>query len=278
MYVYRCRDSLESIFTAIYRVYEDRRSREEVLLSLDDEPMLFAEEIIVEADECRCGKVIRTLKNRFGTDNYEDICLTLASPDPEKAQAVYGTIAMGLSNQCDRGHLFDALADADVNKAFKLARNASRENCHLRGFTRFEELEKGIMYARIGPKNNLLTFLMPHFADRFPEENFVLHDVGRDLFGIHPAVRQDSGNSGDNLPASNLSGAYQESEAGSGAWYLLKGADLSAADFQVSGEEQKYQVLFKEFCKSIAIGERRNLELQRGMLPLHFREYMTEFQ
>ena len=256
MYVYRCQDSLESIFTAIYQVYEDRRSREEVLLSLDDEPMLFSTEIAVKEDEVRYSKVIRTLKSRFGEENYEDICLALASPDPEKAQAVYGTIAAGLKNQCGRGHLFDSLADADVNKAFKLARNASRENCHLRGFTRFEELEQGIMYAKIGPKNNLLTFLMPHFADRFPEENFVLHDDGRNLFGVHPATVGTGGE----------------------AWYLLRGEDLSAENIQVSATEYRYQFLFKEFCRSIAIGGRRNLELQRGMLPLRFREYMTEFQ
>lgn len=253
MYVYRCQDTLESIFTAIYKVYEDRRSREEVLLSLDDEPMLFSTEITVEADEMRCGKVIRTLRDRFGADDYEDICLALTSPDMEKAQAVYGTVAAGLRNRCGRGHLFDSLTDADVHKAFKLARNAGRENCHLRGFTRFEELEQGIMYARIGPRNNLLSFLMPHFADRFPEENFVLHDDTRNLFGVHPA-------------------------AGHEAWYLLRGEELSAENFQLSAEEYKYQALFKDFCRSIAIGERRNLELQRGMLPLRFREYMTEFQ
>lgn len=252
MYVYRCRDCLESIFTAIYRVYEDGRGRENVILSLDGDPILFSTDVIVETDEVRCGKVIRTLRERFGPEDYENICLALASPDPEKAQAVYGTIARGLADKCGRGHLFDALADENVNKAFKLARNAERENCHLRGFTRFEELEQGILYARIGPRNDLLAFLMPHFADRFPEENFVLHDTGRNLFGVH--------------------------RAGDKAWYLLRDADLSAADMRLSAEENMYQVLFKEFCRHIAIGERYNPELQRGMLPLHFRKYMTEFQ
>ncbi|MDE6702009.1 MAG: DUF4130 domain-containing protein, partial [Acetatifactor sp.] len=45
-----------------------------------------------------------------------------------------------------------------------------------------------------------------------------------------------------------------------------------------SAEESKYQMLFKHLCKSIAIDERRNSKLQTGMLPLRFREYMTEFQ
>lgn len=255
MYIYRCQDSLESIFTAIYRVYEDHRRREEVYLSLDDDPMLFSTEIEVSADDECCGKVIRTLRNRFGEDDYADLCLALASPGAEKAQAVYGTVAAGLKSRCSRGHLFDNLADADVNKAFKLARNANREYCHLRGFTRFEELEQGGMYARIGPKNNLLTFLMAHFADRFPEENFVLHDAGRDLFGVHPAER-----------------------TGQDSWYLVKGDCPDSEKPKISAEDEKYQMLFKEFCETIGIRERRNLLLQRGMLPLRFREFMTEFQ
>lgn len=255
MYIYRCQDSLESIFTAIYRVYEEHRRREEVLLSLDDDPMLFSTEIEVEEDESRYSRVIHTLRNRFGEDDYADICLALTSPDTEKAQAVYGTVAAGLHAGCGRGHLFDNLADAEVHKAFQLARNAGREYCHLRGFTRFQELKHGGMYAEIGPKNNLLTFLMAHFADRFPGENFVLRDAGRDLYGVHTSA-----------------GAERDS------WYLLRGEHLCADRIQISVEEEKYQVLFKEFCTAIGIRERRNLALQRDMLPLRFRGYMTEFE
>lgn len=251
MYLYRCQDSLENIFTAVYRVYEDRRSREEVMLSLDDEPVLFAREILVQTDENRFGKVIRTLRRRFGGEGYYDLCLALASPDPAKAQAVYGTVASGLKRGCTGRHLFDDLADGDVNTAFRLARNAHRENCHLRGFTRFEESDQGVMYARIGPKNNLLPFLMPHFADRFPGEDFILYDDVRKLFGVHPA----------NLP-----------------WYLVWEENLLSQQFKRSASEFDYQMLFKEFCKSISIEARQNAELQRGMLPLRFREYMTEFQ
>ena len=98
MFIYRCEDTLESIFTAIYNVYEDKRSREDVFLALDDEPRLFSTVINVNADEERCQKVIRTLKRRFGMPDYERICLALATTDEDKAQAVYGTIAIGLSS------------------------------------------------------------------------------------------------------------------------------------------------------------------------------------
>lgn len=251
MVLYRCEDNLESIFTAIYRVYEERRDRSEVRIALDDEPWLFSTVILVEPDAERCRKVIRTLRRRFGEKNFEYVCLALAAPDEEKAQAVYGTVAAGLDGGCAWGRLFDNLADENVNKAFRLATNAWRENDHLRGFTRFEELESGVLYAKIRPKNHLLTFLMAHFSDRLRGENFVLHDAGRNLFGAHPA---------------------------GGEWYLLQGGDLPASEPEHSAYEEKYQILFRQFCKSITIDARQNAMLQRNMLPLRFREFMTEFQ
>ncbi len=251
MFVYRCEDSLEGVFTAIYNVYENHHSREEVFLSLDDELRLFSTEILVEPDMEKFQKVIRTLKRRFGERDCEYLCLALATPDEEKAQAVYATVAGGLDSGCGAGHLFDNLADAQVNKAFRLAQQASREGARLREFIRFTELDSGMLYSRIKPQNNILTYIVPHFADRLPEEDFVIHDVGRNLFGVHPCKEE---------------------------WFLVGGESISWDELKLSSDEEKYRMLFKRFCKSIAIDGRRNLKLQQGMLPLRFREYMTEFQ
>ena len=251
MVVYVCEDSLEGIFTGIYRAYEEKRDHGDTFLSLTDEPMLFAEFVRVEPDRYKTLKVINTLQRRFGEDDYISLCEALASEDPGKAQAVYRTVVYGLQHNSRPGHLFDNLAEDNIHKAFFLARGASREICHLQGFVRFQELENKVLYSAIGPKNNVLTFLMPHFADRLPQENFVLFDEKRNWFGIHPAGRQ---------------------------WYLLQGEEAVSPVLHLSEEEEYYQELFRRFCRTIAIRERRNLKLQRNMLPLRFREYMIEFQ
>ena len=51
MTVYRCEDTLESIFTAIYRAYEEKRDHEDTLLCLTDDPILVSEHVAAEADE-----------------------------------------------------------------------------------------------------------------------------------------------------------------------------------------------------------------------------------
>lgn len=266
MTVYRCEDSLEGIFTAIYLAYEEKRDHGDTCLSLNDEPMLFAEDVQVLPDWEKTRKVVKTLNSRFGEKDYQALCMALAAEDEEKAQAVYQTVVDGLQRKAKEGHLFDNLADDSVNKAFALARNTYREIDHLKGFARFQELENGVLYSRIGPKNNILTFLMPHFADRLSIENFVMYDDRRELYGLHPAGKQwvlfcgeDRGTSGDKCSGGKVSEGR------------LPGLKFSEAELQ-------YQELFRDFCRAITIEGRRNEQLQRNMLPLRFREYMIEFE
>lgn len=250
MIVYRCEDSLEGVFTAVYLAYEEKRNHRDTQIRLDDEPVLFAENVEVRPDPEKTRKVMRTLVRRFGEEDYLSLCGALASEDVNKAQAVYRTVTDGLERKAGQGHLFDNLADAEVGRAFGLARRALRELDHIRGFLRFQELENGVLYAKMRPENNILTFLMPHFADRLPMENFVIHDEGREMFGLHPA---------------------------GGQWYLRCGEETLALPGLSEGE-LRYQELFRGFCRFVTIGERRNEKLQKHMLPLRFREYMTEFE
>lgn len=251
MIIYLCENSMESIFTAIYKAYEEKRDHSDTVLSLTDEPVLFAEYVEVIPDVDKACRVMRTLQRRFGEDDYLSLCMALASEHPEKAQAVYRTVVDGLGRDVRQGHLFDNLADSHVHMAFSLGRGTGREIQHLQGFVRFQELENKVLYSSIGPKNNILTFLMPHFADRLPQENFMIYDDNRNFFGIHPAGRQ---------------------------WYLLRGEEAMQPVLHFSEEEKQYRELFRHFCRTIAIRERRNLQLQRNMLPLRFREYMMEFR
>lgn len=250
MILYRCDATIESVFTAIYLAYEEKRDLGDTRLLLHHDPVLFAQDVEVIPDLEKTRKVMRTLVRRFGEADYESLCLALASEHEDCAQAVFGTVVSGLSVKAGRGHLFDNLTDPDCMRCFAFSRSAGREVSHLRGFLRFQELVNGVMYAQIGPKNNLLTFLVPHFADRFPRENFIIHDTIRGFFALHPAGRQ----------------------------WVLGSARKEELTLECSQQEQYYSDLFREFVQTIAIKERKNLALQRNMLPLRFREYMVEFQ
>jgi probable DNA metabolism protein len=252
-----CEDSLEGIFTAIYEAYASKRPAEEIHLQIGEEEnlRLFAEYKNIASDPNKAAKVARTIGKRFGKETYISICHALASPEPEKAEAVYKTLAHGLNRDPRQQRpLMEDLANPYVMKVFELARGSSNETHHLLGFIRFRELENGILYARIAPKNNVLTFVAPHFADRMPQENFVIHDEARHLYVLHPNGKE---------------------------WYVVSeetGLKFDSAKAQYSEGERHYSELFSDFFQTIAIGERHNPKLQRQNLPLRFREYMTEWQ
>ena len=253
MYVYICEDTPEGIFTAIYNIYEDRHNLPDTRLMTQWEPLLLAEYISVKPDTEKSGKVLRTIYRTFGEADVHSLFFALSAPDGEKAEAVYKTIAYGLKNKVSPGHLFDHLADRYVLKTFKLAKNAGRECHHFMGFLRFQELENGILFAAAEPRNHVLAELMEHFSDRFPGENFMILDEGRRLFGVHKAGEK---------------------------WFLTNDNGISEKIKMTSLSEKEgyYAGLFRHFCKSIAIKERKNTDLQMNMLPLRYRAHMTEFQ
>lgn len=250
-----CEDSAEGILSAIYEVYHRRLNVWHTFIETNGaDYRLFAEYESIETNADKVKAVLRTLRKEFREEDVLWLDYALAAEDADRGQAIYRTVAQGRYryHSGQRCGLFDDLKNPYVHKTFSMARRTLNELHHLKGFLRFEEMENGILYADMGPKNNVIALLSRHFADRFPMENFVIHDKPRDLFSVHPAGKD---------------------------WYLLKGAMLEGMPEQwvQSEREQDYQELFRHFCHKIAIKERKNEKLQTGMLPLRFREYMTEF-
>ena len=252
-----CEDSLEGIFTGIYDAYLKKMPHGQVHLCVGQEEnyRLFAVYEECKPDENKAVKVARTIGRELGTEAYMAICRALASPETDKAEAVYKTVVVGLSLK-NKKQVMGNLKNPFVHRVFELARFTANEAHFHVEFLRFRELENGILYAPMGPKNNVITFIVPHFADRLPLENFVIHDTLREIYALHPAGKD---------------------------WYLVSGSEgEGGSEFNgnmiFSEGEKKYSELFTHFFHTIAIKERKNNELQRNMLPLRYRKYMTEFQ
>ena len=247
-----CEDSPEGIFTGIYTAYEWKCDPAHTCIQVGEEEnlRLFARYREVAADPEKAEKVSRTIRRRFGGECHEKIWYALSSWEQDRGQAVYQTVAVGLTGRV-KGMLLDHLSNRYVRRTFELWRNVWYESHHLLGFVRFQETAEGILFSQIGPKNQVLPLLMPHFADRFPGENFVIYDEGRKLYGIHPAGQE---------------------------WFLAHlERGPSGEELEFSEEEYRIQELFRFFCRRITIEERRNEKLQRQMLPLRFQKYMVEF-
>ena len=145
----------------------------------------------------------------------------------------------------------DHLSHPKVEKVFELSRNVFGEAHSYKGFLRFRELANGVLYAEIEPKNQILTCLAPHFADRLPVENWMIHDKPHKMFAVHEAGKR---------------------------WVIFWGERMDETVFGVVSErEEEYARLWKGFCRTIAIESRTNPRCQLQHLPLRYRERMTEF-
>lgn len=253
MIVLICGNTMEGIYSGIYQAYEMKCDHGNTRLVLEEEyePELFDECMEAATDPEKAAKVKRTLIREFGRENTWHLSYALAAGAADRADAVYHTIVVGLKRKLGF-RVLENLADPYVMRVLELKRAVENEFMHLRGFLRFRELESGILYARMRPHHYVLELLMNHFEDRLPGENFIIYDADRGIAGVHQKNME--------IYYVNLS---KEKE---------KGVKLLYSD-----EELLYSEWFRGFCKSIAIKERENTDLQRQMLPLRFRADMTEF-
>lgn len=255
MRIYICDNSIDGILTAVYIAWSSGYGHANVKIEEKFENgnysnlELFSEYIMVSTDLSLAMKVSKSIMNKISLEVYEMICRVILSDYMGKADLVYRFLILGFHTGAK---IVEQLSNEVVNKVFYVNKNVNNETHHLLGFVRFSEQENGLLTSVIHPKNNVITLITPHFADRLPKERFVIFDENRKLATLH-------------LPGKD--------------WILTNLPEVDQLPlFGNSFEEDDYQDLWKIFFNSIAIKERINKKLQRNNLPLRFRGDMTEFQ
>lgn len=257
--IYVCEDSLTGIFSGIYEVWKRKMTAEEAGLEVGDsfERRLFCEYIFCKAEKRKALAVIRMIQKNLGVDVYEKISYALLSADRRKAEMVFRAMleAKKLSR---KDLLMEHLGNEAVRTVFGMYRQVANEAHHYKGFVRFRELKNKTLFAKIEPKHAVLPCIAEHFADRFPQENWVIYDKTHEVFLIHEKgkryyfLQQYMCMKGDSGSDQNIAGGFSE-------------------------EEMDYEALWKGFVQSISVAERENRALQNQNLPLRFRTNLVEF-
>ena len=163
MYIFVCEDSLEGILTGVYDACSSKLGHRNIRL-MTGEPenyTLFSEYISVSPSAEKAQKVIHTLTTRFGRQFYETIYQAAMSGEVhsdqkmDKADAIYETVLLALATGNGRKVLL-SLGEPCVYRVFELCRATNREACHHLEFLRFSELENGVLFASIHPKDHVL--------------------------------------------------------------------------------------------------------------------------
>lgn len=241
---------MEGIFTAIYEAWASGygHAYNQIQINGERDYELFCEYKVIAPDEEKSHKVIRSIKRKMGNEAYRYIYYMAISNETERADAIYRFMILGF-------HLgpsvLNYLSHDAVRIIMKTYKRVSMEAHHYLGFVRFQELSNHILCSKIRPDSNLLTIIMPHFADRLPKENFMILDEARGIAGVHPSNKD---------------------------WFLVvtDNMDVSLLS-EYSEQEQMMQQVWGTFVDCISIKERENYQLQRNMCPLRYREFMPEF-
>lgn len=255
MTIFECEDSVDGVFTAVYDAWASRLGHRNVHLQTREMRTLdlFAEYREVITDAQKAEKVARTIRRRMGQEAYEVIYRAVLACDSEKADSIYRVLVYGLASgisEREAAEVIFHLTDPDVCHVFELSRRVWHEAHRYMGFVRFREMANGVLFSEIEAESHVLPLIGDHFADRFPNENFMIYDHTHEESLVHQA---------------------------SGPWFLLLDAEPDRDQREsYSEKEEELQRLWRGFCESISIQARENPRLQQQFWPLKFRKWMTE--
>ncbi|MBQ7795241.1 MAG: TIGR03915 family putative DNA repair protein [Lachnospiraceae bacterium] len=251
MTIFLCKNGFDGILCGVYDAYASKLDLGECRLEMEEEyePVMFAEYREVEVEAWKAERVAKKIQNHMSEEAYVHLYRAALHNSPDRADWILRFIILGLKYG---RRVVKMLQEPAVYEIFQMDRYVGREAHFHREFARFERLKSGVYYGKVGPVNQVLELVADHFADRFPDMDWVLYDEKHKAAAVH----------GSN-----------------GNWMIHHG--VTEEDIQKLTEQSEPDVyidLWKTFFHTIAIEERRNYRCQRTMLPLRYRKYITEFQ
>jgi len=242
---YRYDGSLDGLLCCIFEAYE--RKEEPLFIVAGDAVQLALNANVrdIATDPERASRVQKGILARIGPEAFSCVQQAALSADPQAAQVTLAYVRLGFAV----GPRIDQrLADPAVYTMNKLLRQVGWEAQRYIQFLRFAELEGGVYFAEMEPEHDVLVVVMPHFADRFGQQPFIIHDRTRRLAGV---------------------------------WDMREWTLVSSETMRLpppTADEARYQALWRMFYKSIAIKQRVNPNLRRQHMPKKFWRYITEMQ
>jgi len=208
---------------------------------------LFAREEHVPTVDAEAREMRRRVTACAGADELETMALVHASVSRDRHRLLFAylrdTLGAGRSIAAD-------VARPQVLAVRKIRDRVSLEIARFLGFARFRRVAGDRWYAPVNPDADIVGFIGPHFARRFPDEALIVHDVNRGV-----AFWSFRGASG----IADLAGLPAEARR------------RLSTDCEPGTED-----LWRTYFTAIANPERRNPRLQRKLMPVRYREFMVE--
>lgn len=235
--------SFEGLLTCIFEAYRFR-VRPEIVSAEKHQEQLFSKPKAITTDNHKAERVIRKLQ-AISPEVQKTVQYCYLSNNSHKETIILNYIQQILLSGRRANSNY---GDPAISTALDCRHSVGKEAHRFKGFLRFQELQDGSWYAACEPEHCILPLLVSHCRGRFPEQQWIIHDVKRDLAMF---CRR-------------------------GELQLYTHTELANLQEQLSEPEKQYQLLWKTFFKNIAITERRNPQLQRQFMPKKYWKYLVE--
>jgi probable DNA metabolism protein len=233
----------DCFLTAIHHYYYDRQAVTNIESALSYNQNLIDEYRIIPADKTKAKAVEQAIYNKISLESLDNIQRCFFSELQGREMWILKYIRLGFKI----GLKIDSmLGDQTVLNVLVPARKVGIECHRLLGLLRFELLENNIYYAKIHPDHNIITFISPHFKERFADQNWIIHDTKRNLASLYNTKRM-----------------------------IISYMDLTSIP-ELHSEEMRFQDLWKNYFKHIAIKSRYNPKLQKSFIPKRYWKNLTE--
>lgn len=235
--------SFNGLLTAIYDIYYSKKIPQQIIPHGMSHLKLFVDQHEIITDETKATKVYDAIYSKISPEALKNTYYAYLSEHPENGMWIYEYLHLGWG----LGAKIDLkLTDERVHRIHKLGHKVKTERHRMLGLVRFQLFKYNIYYAAIEPDHNIVELIAPHFARRMADQNWIIHDLKR-----------------------NLAAVYNQKEWFSTNFTLKHKLELEQ-------EEQYYQKLWKQYYDSIAIPNRLNPKLQKNFMPQRYWKHLVE--
>ena len=237
-------DSFEGLLTSIYDAFYSKTQIEGIYGKFDfNSPLLLGEIIEVSTDINKFKKVRSAIINKIDFLCLKKIYMVYLSHAENKGMIIFNYLKTAFKLKKDVHNFIhiDIIRQVDLIK-----RQVSLEAHRFEGFIRFKSIDDTFLYSTIEPDNDILELIGNHFMKRFPNEYWIIHDVSR-----NKALVYNNNN-------------YEIIEL------------LQEHCKKLIEHNDEYSSLWKAYFKSTTIEERKNLRLQKRMMPKRYWKHIFE--
>lgn len=241
--IYLYDGTFEGLLTAVFESFALHLFPAAIESTENGQQTFAAEYIHVTTDTQKSERVLNKVFASSGERPAIDLYRAFLSNAPNKELHIFNYIRACMKFKKAVNSRLTVECVASVTAASQ----AVASEAHLyTGFVRFSELENGIYYSRIEPKNNVLPLIAPHFCERYSNMPFIIHDTLREQCLVYNG-KSCTVHNGVGLPKLCLSRA-----------------------------ETEYRKMWKSFYDTIEIKERHNEQCRMTHMPKRYWKFLTE--